>query len=333
MTKPEANETELENRFRGALYGCAVGDALGAPLEGRQIPSDLDAEGLLRGYRRMPGWPIGQITDDTMLTLALARSIGEHGGVAGGHVIAEFAKLWREGTIVGAGAATNEAIANYLYKHKPWDQCGAPLGRAGNGAAMRAAPIGLWYYDDPEALIPAAVEASEVTHRDPRSIAAAATVALVTALAVRGNRLDPKRTLIETADVILHLDPGTGDHILRLADWMEAPEETALKNIIATGQFGHWRGTWNGRITAYAVPTLLISLYCFLRNQENFGTAVSQAILTGGDVDTTGAITGALAGALLGEDAIPAHLRIGVLDSKKIGAAASEFYRARFSSI
>ncbi len=281
----------------------------------------------------MPGWPRGQITDDTMLTLALARSIIKHRGVAGGHVIHEFSELWRSGVIIGAGAATSDAIAKYLYQHKPWDQCGATLGNAGNGAAMRAAPLGLWYYDDQSELVKAAVEASVVTHKDPRSIAAAVAVALMTALALLAERIESIKALERIAEEVLDIDTGVCDHLLRLADWMSDPEEEVIERIIATGQFGPWRGSWGGRITAYAVPTLLISFHCFLRHQDSYTAAVSRAILTGGDTDTTGAITGALSGTLLGIEAIPRSLSDGVLDSKEIDQVAIEFHNSRFSNI
>jgi ADP-ribosyl-[dinitrogen reductase] hydrolase len=330
MSGPISIDTNLEDRFRGVFYGCAVGDALGTPFEGKPIPSEMTSEKLLSGYLEMTGWPKGQYTDDTMLTLALARSIMEHGGVAGGHIIHEFAELWRKGTIIGAGAATNDAVSNYLYQHKPWDQCGAPIGNAGNGAAMRASPIGLWYFDDLEAIIPAAIEASEVTHRDPRSIAAAVAVALMTAYAVHADKLDSADILHLIAGLLLQVDTGVSDHVMRLADWLEEPQDEAVRRIVATGQFGPWRGSWAGGITAYAVPTLLIAFYSFLRHQNDYGAAVSRAILSGGDSDTAGAITGALWGALRGSQAIPAQLREGVLNSKGIGAAAGRFYAARF---
>ena len=333
MNSPIQIEPDLRDRFRGVFYGCAVGDALGTPFEGRPLPEGLDAKELLSGYREMSGWPAGQYTDDTMLTMALARSIADHGGIAGGHIISEFAELWREGSIIGAGAATNNAISNYLYQHKPWDQCGAPIGNAGNGAAMRASPIGLWYFDDLESITPAAIEASEVTHRDPRSIAAAVAVALMTAYAARSDSLEPADTLNLIAGLLLQVDTGVSDHVMRLADWIDEPEEEALRRIISTGQFGPWRGSWANGITAYAVPTLLISFYSMLRHQDDFGAAVACAILAGGDTDTAGAITGALCGALMGAEAIPAHLREGVLNSKDIGAAASSFYTARFSRV
>ena len=333
MNSPIQFEPDLKDRFSGVFYGCAVGDALGTPYEGRPLPEGLDAAELLSGFKPMAGWPAGQYTDDTMLTLAMARSIAEHGGIAGGHIIREFAELWRDGSIVGAGAATNNAISNYLYQHKPWDQCGAPIGNAGNGAAMRATPIGLWYFDDFESITPAAIEASEVTHRDPRSIAAAVAVALMTAYAMRSASLEPADTLNLIAGQILQVDTGVSDHIMRLADWIFEPEEEALRRIVATGQFGPWRGSWANGITAYAVPTLLISFYSMLRHQDDFGAAVACAVLAGGDTDTTGAITGALCGALLGAEAIPANLREGVLNSKDIGAAAASFHAARFSRL
>ena len=65
---------EMKSRFVGCLVGCAVGDALGAPFEGyweHQLPG---RKALLGGFAEVEGYPRGQYTDDTQLTLATPSS-------------------------------------------------------------------------------------------------------------------------------------------------------------------------------------------------------------------------------------------------------------------
>jgi ADP-ribosylglycohydrolase len=72
-------QVDLQERALGCLLGCAVGDALGAPYEGlwpHQIP---DRRWLLDDFAEIEGYPKGQYTDDTQLTVATVESL-----VAGG---------------------------------------------------------------------------------------------------------------------------------------------------------------------------------------------------------------------------------------------------------
>src|SRR6476620_7648595 len=89
MTTPASNEfsthslasTAMRDRFLGCLLGCAVGDALGAPYEGLWSHSIPDAETLLSGFAEFEGFPPGQYTDDTQLSLATVEAILDAGDV------------------------------------------------------------------------------------------------------------------------------------------------------------------------------------------------------------------------------------------------------------
>jgi len=74
------------------------------------------------------------------------------------------------------------------------------------------------------------------------------------------------------------------------------------------------------------VPTVLAALWAVLHHPSSWSGAVAEAIHLGGDVDTLGAIVGALAGVRLGASAIPAHLASGVLASEKIESLAMRSY-------
>jgi ADP-ribosylglycohydrolase len=75
---------------------------------------------------------------------------------------------------------------------------------------------------------------------------------------------------------------------------------------------------WPG-ITPFVISSVLWSVYSFLRHRDNFWEAISTAISIGGDVDTTGAMTGALSGAWLGFEALPEHLLKMLNDKGKWG--------------
>ncbi len=167
---------ELKDRFLGCLLGCAVGDALGAPFEGywdHQLPG---RKALLRNFAEVEGYPRGQYTDDTQLTLATIESIVRLGDLEPADVARSIASLWRHDSVVGPGGSCTRAATTFL-KTRDWTTCGAPIGQAGNGTAMRTAALGLFFLRDPERLPPAVADISRITHQDPRSVAGGIAIA------------------------------------------------------------------------------------------------------------------------------------------------------------
>ncbi|MFQ6111234.1 MAG: ADP-ribosylglycohydrolase family protein, partial [Nitrospinota bacterium] len=132
---------DLKSRFLGTILGAAVGDALGAPYEGLSGRALRRVKDLTSAYRPMGGYPLGQYTDDTQLTLAIAGSLAERGAVDGEDMARRFCELWRRGEIVGQGASCHEAVLKMLQGECSWQDAGTEEGRAGNGSAMRAGPL------------------------------------------------------------------------------------------------------------------------------------------------------------------------------------------------
>jgi ADP-ribosylglycohydrolase len=126
-----------------------LGDALGFPVEG--APPEMCAlhlEGVERGeLRGRPPFPFGQYTDDTQLARELLASLVERGGLDPVDYAARIASLFAEDRVVGRGIATSNAAAR-LARGVPWDEAGEPPPSGGNGSAMRAAPIGLFFAGD-----------------------------------------------------------------------------------------------------------------------------------------------------------------------------------------
>ena len=94
---------------------------------------------------------------------------------------------------------------------------------------------------------------------------------------------------------------------------------------------------WTGHdpsfgVTPFVIPTVLASSYAFLKHPRDFSSAVRAVINMGGDVDSTGSITGAMSGAFNGVGAIPQHLREGVKDSRQIHELAAAFFDKKTES-
>jgi hypothetical protein len=173
---PSAQEARRADRRAGSLVAQALGDALGFVVEGehpRICANFATAAFALTAPSHGRGpFAFGQYCDDTQLARELALSLVEARGWDPPHFARRLAALFASETIVGRGRAT-EAAAHRLLRGVPWDQSGEPPPSAGNGAAMRAAPVGLFFPDDADQRFRVADEQARITHRDPRAWAAA----------------------------------------------------------------------------------------------------------------------------------------------------------------
>jgi ADP-ribosylglycohydrolase len=316
-------QPDPRDRFHGCLLGCAVGDALGAPFEGywdHQLPGRA---ALLRGFAEVEGYPRGQYTDYTQLTLATIASIVRRGNLEPADVARSIALLWRHDSVVGPGGACTRAATTFL-RTRDWKTCGAPVGQAGNGTAMRTAALGLFFLRDPERLPPAVADISRITHRDPRSVAGGVATAKAAQLLATGEHPEAVGFCGEVAAAMRPYETTFSDLVEELPSRLGEDLEEALHAIA-------WAGSPRPEfsrpvITPFVVPTVLAALGSVLRKPNSWTDAVAEAIGLGGDVDTLGAIVGALSGARLGVTAIPAHLAAGVLGSERIKVLASQYY-------
>ena len=312
------------DQFAGALLGCAVGDALGAWIEGRSRAEIAKEQDLLGYYRPFREYPAGQYTDDTQLTVATARSMVRLGGVDGADIANEIAQLWRDETIIGAGPVAHRAIRKIL-DGVDWREAADPEDLPFNGAAMRISPLGLWFAGDSDDAMKRGVEiASRVTHGHPVGIDAALVIAHAVSLAATTDATNRTAFLAKLASVAT-TEP-LRECLNDLSDWLELDETAALEAIVvATAQkpmegFG---------VNVMAVPTAIASIYCFLATPDDYCATIECALRAGGDVDTIAAIAGAISGARNGMDAIPQSLRAALIDGAEIEALARDLHAAR----
>jgi ADP-ribosylglycohydrolase len=308
------------DRFTGCILGQAVGDALGFPVEG--LPAEQTAAAVTPFPRQFIVhscglFPPGQYTDDTQMMRAILSSLIERGRVDAEDIAARFVPLWREGEIVGRGRATTEAVRR-LIAGVSWRESGAPPPSAGNGSAMRTAPLGLWLYDDSAALARAAADESRITHADPRCLAGAVAISAAVAYSVRHDAIDAGSFVRFIAGLAHPYHAEFAALIETLLRWLEMDETVAVQEIRRAGLPPGQRPDWPG-ISPFVVPTVLICLYAFLRTPADYRETVRFVIAQGGDVDTTGAIAGAIGGAFNGIEAVPESLARAVTDRGRHG--------------
>ena len=247
--------------------GCAVGDALGAPLEGSPRQRIATMQGITDGYRpyrhkNRAQFPLGQYTDDTQLTMAIVKSLLNCGRVDPADIGAEFVKLWESNEIVGAGQVAHRAVKR-LMEGVPWQDAAAADDLPWNGAAMRIAPVGLWHCDRQNELVRDVELASFVTHRHPLAVDGAIAVAAAVACAATSTEIEAASFLDAVRGPVADRSPEFAARILRLREWLRLDETAALEAIVADGE---WAKGGGFGVPVRVEPTVLASLYVFLKS-------------------------------------------------------------------
>jgi ADP-ribosylglycohydrolase len=298
-----------------ALAGCIVGQALGDALgfvveaEAPEVAEEYVTGWLLggrAGQRSHPRFGFGQYSDDTQLARDLLRSFADNGGWSPLAFSVRLAELFRDGRDVRAGPGTR-AAALRLLEGIAWQESGTPAPYAGNGSAMRAGPLGLLFPGSPDDMQRAAREQSRITHLDPRCAAGAVAVAGAVALATEPGSIDRREFLERLATWVASEDASVADAILSLAQWGDLPPAAAARHVHCIGLEPPHANQWMG-ISALVTPSVVWSLYAFLRSPDDYWATICTAIRVGGDTDTMAAIAGAVSGARLGVAALPAPL-------------------------
>jgi ADP-ribosylglycohydrolase len=257
----------------------------------------------------------GQYTDDTQLSRELMISLIDENEFVPEDFADRVARIFAQDAIVGYGGATQQAAVR-LIDGVPWDEAGTPPPRAGNGAAMRAGPIGMFYYHDVPTCVKAAADQAIITHKAPLSVAAGVGVAVATAMALTASE--------ET----------TGPHELGWWNWLAAHVQTnneefaqairdlakivwdgrktvkwkagdddefaAAREFVLEGDDASWEG-----VSPWARSSTLWAFYCVMASPTDVWGAITTAIAVGGDSDTIAAMAATIVGANIGIDNFP----------------------------
>lgn len=292
-----SDEKSRQDRFRGLMLGTAVGDALGLPAEGL---SPRRAARMFKGvwrHRFLPFMGRGMISDDTEHTILTAQSLLAHPDDADrfSRRLARGMKWWLAALPAGVGLATLRAGMRLWIGMGP---ARSGVFSAGNGPAMRSAPIGAFFAADPRRRTAYVRAATRMTHTDPRAFTGALAVASLAAWAMVSRANDPPEP-----DAFFSLLAGCADDTDR--EWKGIIQKmgSAFQRELPTTEFAAEMGLAAG-VTGYVYHTVPVAAYAWRRHFGDFSASLKAVLNCGGDADTTGAIVGAMAGAVSGETGI-----------------------------
>ncbi len=266
--------------IQGCLYGGALGDAFASAAE-QGVAHPIST------YQ--PSW---LITDDTQLTLSTCEAILAHGAPDAAKIAAFMTRDYEQGMLSGLGSSTLGAL-RALSQGAHWALAGIQGERAaGNGAAMRIAPVALLLDLDDWSDKRCFDDIVHITHKNEEALAGARAMALGIQYMLAHS--SPK--LHELCEVVASslFDSHTRDALMHLSTQSVS---TYAEAVQYTGTSG---------FAAHSVPAAFAA--ACLAHSEGLEAVFLHIVSCGGDTDTIASMAGQLFGASAGIDALPASL-------------------------
>lgn len=274
-----------------SLDGVGLGDAIGemCAYQAQRAPHRILNNEL----------PVGPWfhTDDTEMAISISEVLRVHGFIQPDALARRFARRFERDPERGYGKTTRiqlrEMITGASWRETSANAFGG-LGSMGNGAAMRATPVGAYFGDNLEQVVENARLSATVTHAHPEGIAGAIAVAVAAALAGRWQHGADNKGQDFWEGILAWTPESKVRRMIQLAAQtpVELPPEVVAKAL------------GNGSLVT-APDTVPYALWCAARHRDSFRSALAAAIQTGGDCDTNAAIVGGIVALAVGREGIP----------------------------
>lgn len=287
----------MVNLVKAGIFGVCVGDALGVPVEfkTRETLKAFPVENM----REFGSWnqPKGTWSDDSSLTLCIAEELTKGYDLEKiGQSFVKWVKYghWTaHGRLFDIGGTTRHSVARLIKGESAKFSGNIFEEDNGNGSLMRTLPLAFYLKDEEniEKLYQTVKEVSSITHGHFRSVFACFVYVIFAIELIKGK--DKKQAYHYTQEVALQFAEIQGFN----------PKEIQLFDRVLKNEISEYH---EDSISSggYVLHSLEASLWCFL-NSENYAEAVLKAVNLGEDTDTTGAITGGIAGIYYGFKSIP----------------------------
>jgi ADP-ribosylglycohydrolase/uncharacterized protein (DUF1810 family) len=309
LTGPDSRKISIYDRFKGVLYGQAIGDALGLGTEfmtdedmAWKYPNGLQHYNQIFQDRHRKRWKIGDWTDDTDMALCIAKAVIEDKGVDFKNIARHF-KAWANGTPMGIGENTYKVLSIGDYLEKPFDVSKkvwemSHCQSAANGGLMRTSVVGLF----PKATKLCAENICKLTHYDPRCVGTCVIISQIINALVYGNPVPNYTKIINMAL----------DYDERIADCIKMLRSTNdIKDLMDDDCMG------------YTLLTFSVALWTFW-NAKSFVEGLLTVVNAGGDADTNAAVACAILGAKFGYNSIPSEYTEGLLYKEDLNRIVEE---------
>ena len=269
------------DRISGCIVGGAIGDAMGGPHENKPAPVNPYSGG---------AW---HLSDDTQLTLATCEAIQQCGAVDPSSIAATFLRWFEADRISGIGGSTYHAL-NGLAAGAHWALAGRKGEMsAGNGAAMRIAPLA--FFCDPASPADRVIirDVCRITHHNDEAYCGALAVVLAIQVCLSDRDLPDNALTHRVAEEL----PDT-----RVRDQLQAVSELDPRTEIpvVAERFGN---------SGYVVHTVPLALFAAQQcSFTSFEDIIAGVISAGGDTDTNASVAGQIVGSSCGYSRLPIHL-------------------------
>ncbi|MBN1802632.1 MAG: ADP-ribosylglycohydrolase family protein [Candidatus Lokiarchaeota archaeon] len=322
------------DKFQGTFIGVAIGDTLGYPFEGF-LRSDIysrfvDFEDYIFKNKSL----FKTYTDDTQLTLHVAQALIRGNGYNANNLVNEFV-MWLDDPPIGPGYGCISSIRKLKYG-TPWREAASNSG--GNGAAMRIAPMGLFYSRDIDSLKKAVLDSCSLTHSHPAASAGALVIARAISFLLFQ---DPKQRFSTEEFINVISEPvntsseETWREMVKILRKVQNSLHLSLEEgLVRFSQAGvkppYFIEDYIGEafVHPYTLSTVACSIFVFLKRLDSFKDCILELSTSGGDCDTVGAIGGSLAGAFFGLKRIPSEFIKLVRNQKKILNTSEELCKS-----
>jgi ADP-ribosylglycohydrolase len=279
-------------RMLASLDGLSIGDALGEMFAYRAGSALTRLKG-----NDLPAGPWFH-TDDTEMAISLAAVLKSHGHVHQDALSKRFARRFERNPERGYGKMTRVQLRQNL-AGEPW-QVTSPRafggqGSMGNGGAMRVAPLGAYFADDPERAAKEAQASAVVTHVHPEGVAGTVATAVAAAMAWQLREEAAAERARRLFDAVLQL---TRESAVRRKILLASQTPAGLAPEVVAKALG--RGD-----LVTAPDTVPLCLWAAAHHLDNYPEALALTISVGGDCDTNAAIVGGIVASAVGRERIP----------------------------
>jgi poly(ADP-ribose) glycohydrolase ARH3 len=302
---------QIRRKFLGSLLGVAIGDAVGAPWEGHRMATEHEIELIAEISKPL------RYTDDTHMTISVAESLVECHGFSGKHMAERFIDNYSKEPWRGYGPGPPR-IFRLIRSGEAWDKAAAHIyqgGSFGNGAAMRVAPIGLFFWNNYAKLKEVAYLSSLITHSHILGMEGAALQAMAIALVIAENPDKPLDSQSFTSHLLNFVTEDVyRTKIAKFSPLLECPDDRQK----VVNQLGHGIEAFN------SVPT---AIFAFLAHPQDFVSTVIYAVSLGGDTDTIASMAGAISGAYMGIDSLPSEWQKQLENRDRISTLATRLWQ------
>ncbi len=285
------------DRFRGLILGGAIGNAMGMPfknLHWLQVKNlyGEEIEFFIKPHENHLNAPYspGQYTDETQIMMLTSETIIETGEPDPEKIANKMIEIYENNEWISPGRSVLAACKN-LKSGKPWKDSGSF--RDGSKALAFVPPIVVCFYHDLDKMIEYIKELTRIIYTFPKVIAGGICFGyFLRSLFIKGNT--PLEKIVEETAIFMEDIDSDYAEIVR---WVKKLSEDNSNEALM--QIG----------TGYSIlETLPASIYSFLKYSKDFIDPIKSIVKWGDNSDTTGFLTGTMAGGFLGYEKIPQNM-------------------------